>query len=119
MRQQHTECEEAAYLTNGMERHGWAVAPEAFGRKRAPILGVPDRRCRKRIEPSDSDRAGERHETLEMRQGGGDALGIQLAGLAKPTTEPAENLLVEQRYRRARQRVVDHEPNRIGADVDD
>ena len=45
--------------------------------------------------------------------------GRKLAGLVQPFRQPAQGLLVEARERCPAQLVVDHEPDRVRADVDD
>ncbi len=99
--------------------YGDAGAAPNLGGEGGAVLGIAHRRCCERIEAADADGACERHEPLEMREGRLDALGVELTGLAEPTAQSAQDLLVEQRHRRARERVVDDEADGIGADIDD
>ena len=58
-------------------------------------------------------------EPLQRHQRLGDAILRQHAGRGHAAAEAAQHLLVEGRRRRAGQRLIGDEPNRVGPDIDD
>src|SRR3546814_20711891 len=56
---------------------------------------------------------------FRSHQGRRHALDRQVAGVVQAPSEAAQGLLVEHRYRRAAGVVVDHQPDRVRADVED
>lgn len=58
-------------------------------------------------------------EASQAGQGLAAALGVQAPRSAQALAQSADGLLVEDGHRRAGQAVIDHQPDRVGPDVDD
>ena len=67
----------------------------------------------------DAHGVAQRAVALERRQRVLDRVGREQPGGLHLAAEPAQRLLVEQRRRAAGEPLVDHEPHRVRADVDD
>ena len=83
------------------------------------VLGVAAGRGREHPDLVHLDAVAERAEPAQRRQRLVDRIGGQQPGRLHLAAEPAQHLLVEDRRRAARQPLVDHEPHRVRADVDD
>ena len=100
-----------------LERHRRRPCrPRPGTRRRSP----PGARPRWRhVDGGGAHGAGDEGEPAHGVESAGDRLGGEQAGGGEPAAERAERLLVVQRDRCPGQALVDDEPDRVGADVDD
>ena len=89
------------------------------GGERGPVGGVADRLGAHDVEFRDAHRVGDRAKPAQRLDGAAKSVRRDRAGLCEPFAEPAERFFVEARQRRARELVIDDQPHRIRADVDD
>ena len=94
---------------------------DAFGKldKGAAVLGVTTGGGGDRQNFLHAHGRAQRPVALERGQCLLDRISGEQSGRLHLAAEPAQRLLVEQRRRTAGEAFVDHEPHRIGADVDD
>ena len=85
----------------------------------AAVLGVAAGGGGDRPHPAHVQHVAERAEALERGERDLDRLRRQQPGGLHLAAEAGQHLFVEDRRRRARQPLVDDEPHRVGADVDD
>ena len=97
------------------------LAADALGRldELRPVLGIAAGGGRHAPQPRDAADVAQRAEAAQRVERLLDRVGGEQAGRLHLAAEAGEDLLVEDRRRRARQPLVDDEPHRVGADVDD
>ncbi len=83
------------------------------------VLGVAAGRGRDRPDLRHVHAVAQGAKAPQRRQRLLDRVGGQQAGRLHLAAEAGEHLLVEDRRRAARETLVDHEPHRVRADVDD
>ena len=74
---------------------------------------------RGRVDPGDAHRVRNGAKPAHRLNGLPKALGRNGARLRQPLAEPQQRFFVEAGHRRAAKLVIDHEPDRIGSDIDD
>jgi len=74
---------------------------------------------RGRVDRAYAHRIGNGAKPAHRLNGLPKAFGRNGARLRQPLAQPQQRFFVEMRHRRAAKLVVDHEPDRIGSDVDD
>ena len=82
------------------------------------VAGVPDRRRRIGLEPVHLKQGRDVDEPLERLLREPASLRVQLAGPVEVGAELAGGLVVEERTEAVRPVAIDHQPHRIGADID-
>ena len=85
----------------------------------APVGRLAHRRGGDQRQPADLHPAGEPAEPRDGIDRRFDGRVAQPVGMGEVAAEGADRALVEHRLRRPRPAVIDDEPDRIGADVDD
>ena len=102
-------------------QHLDVLAADALGRvdEIRTVLGVAARSGRDAPQPLHAGVVAERAEPEQRFERLLDRIGREQAGRLHLSAEAGENLLVEDRGRRARQPLVDDEANRVRSDVDD
>ena len=96
--------------------------PEAFldpCRERRPVFRLPDGGCRQQFQLADFHLLGEVDEPGQRRHGELHPIGVELSRFAQAPAQRAGDPLIENRNRQAAERVVNHETNGIGPDIDD
>ncbi len=83
-----------------------------------PVLGVAAGGGGDAEDASDLQGVAQRAKARQRLQGFGDGVGCQQPGGLHLTAETGQDLLVENRRRTAGQAFIDHEADRIGADID-
>src|SRR5262245_1666649 len=87
--------------------------------KRLAIAGIAAGRGRDHPQARYVDAVAQRAEAAQRRERLVDRILRQEAGRLHLAAEPGEHLLVEDRGRAPGEALVDHEPHRVRADVDD
>ncbi|MHC2462963.1 hypothetical protein ACVIHD_001975 [Bradyrhizobium embrapense] len=82
------------------------------------VLGVAAGRGRDRVDAADLLDPAQRAKAAQRGERLVDGIGCEQAGALHLASEPAQCLLVEDGDEAARHRLVDHETNRVRADID-
>src|SRR5262249_2914196 len=90
-----------------------------LGDELGPIGGVAHGRGCKRAHVLDLENAGDGAEADERFQRALDGVIPEPARRRYGASEPAQDLLVEERRRRPHRRFIDDEADRVGTDIDD
>ena len=84
-----------------------------------PIRSAPHRLGRHGVDSGYAHGLGDGAKPPRGLDGPAKAVGRDGAGFGEPFREAAQRFLVEARHRRPAELVIDHEPDRVRADVDD
>ena len=105
----------------GAGQHGDLAAEDAFGLgdEFGAIVRLARRRRGDHLDMRDAELIDQRAKPPERAQRPLDRVGRELAGGGDRAAEPAQHLLVEQRRRRPAGILVDDQPDRVRADIDD
>ena len=82
------------------------------------VAGVPDRRGGVGFEPVHLKQRRDVDETEERLLGEPASLRVELAGAVEVGAELAGGLVVEERAKAVGSAAIDHQPHRVGADID-
>ena len=88
------------------------------GRQLRPVRGAADGFGPGGVDFGYAHGVGNGPESPDRLNGAAKPVRRDGAGLGEPVAEPAKRFLVEARHRRPAELVIDHEPDRIRADID-
>ncbi len=115
----HAQCGESRLLGSAQDADVQTGLGGDGGDERRPVGGAPNRFGARHVDLGDAHRVGDGAKAARRLNRPAKPLRRDGAGLGEAVAEAAQRLLVEARQRRAAELVVDHEPHRIRADVDD
>ena len=115
----HAERRVARLFLPGEDANLEPALPCDCRRQSRSIGRAAHRLGRGRVDPAYAHRIGNGAKPAHRLNGLPKAFGRNGARLRQPLAQPQQRFFVEARHRRAAKLVIDHEPDRIGSDIDD